>query len=57
MRLHTADRPSPLCVLLTNLAEGQREHEEISRPAPRIQLDYLGYLLIRALHPSPTPRC
>ena len=55
MHFLTAERQSRLRVLLANLAEGQREHEEISRLDAQIRIDYHGRFLIELIQNAIDP--
>ncbi len=55
MRILTAERRSRLRVLLANLAEGQREFEEISRLDAQIRIDYHGRFLIELVQNAIDP--
>jgi len=55
MSIITTERRSRLVVLLTNLAQGQREHEEISRLDAQIRTDYHGRFLIELIQNAVDP--
>ncbi|MDP2314352.1 MAG: DUF3883 domain-containing protein [Pseudomonadota bacterium] len=55
MSFLTAERRSRLRVLLANLAEGQREYEEIGRLDAQIRIDYHGRFLIELVQNAVDP--